>query len=259
MFLTSDRYFVRPLAADISVAGADQGWVLRSPPRESLRIEYDVVDRTSNEIVLHDRTSLSCESGVGAEGAPADATSASVAPADATSASVAPAPSPPADATPRVLVHLRGERPGVDFYRVDHADAAPATVGVRTVWLQEKFRELCTAPCDVELEPGRHRFALALDDGNPVLANPMLDVADSTTVTGGWIDRSGERTAGGVLGLTGLVLPAMGIPLAVDGLSRNNGLTEGGIGFGVIGLSVVLMVVGMVLGFHQDSAVVHFD
>ncbi len=71
VYLTPDRYVVRPRAADVSVAngGGGAGWVLRSGARASLRIEYDVVERSTGEVVLHQHAELSCQSGAGHDAA----------------------------------------------------------------------------------------------------------------------------------------------------------------------------------------------
>jgi hypothetical protein len=53
---------LRPLIAGIVAEGGPGGWTLRSGPRATMTIEYDVVDSRDQSVVIHDRATLSCGS-----------------------------------------------------------------------------------------------------------------------------------------------------------------------------------------------------
>ncbi len=96
VYLTPDRYVVRPSAADVSASdGQQSGWLLSSGPRASLTIDYDVVERATGEVVLHDQTELSCASGAASE----QPSPPSVSSASAVSDAEAPTPAPSAALT----------------------------------------------------------------------------------------------------------------------------------------------------------------
>lgn len=70
VYLTPDRYAVRVTAAGVNVQAGSAGWLLTSGTRAQLDVDYDVVDRGTNEVVLHDRATLACSSGTPARAAP---------------------------------------------------------------------------------------------------------------------------------------------------------------------------------------------
>jgi len=73
VYLTADRYEVRPSQSSISVSVEPTGWSLHGRAASALTIAYDVVDRTSGEVVLHDSATLACSSGASRPGiAPRD-------------------------------------------------------------------------------------------------------------------------------------------------------------------------------------------
>src|SRR5512143_3428892 len=72
VYLTPDRYVVVPRAVGVQVEATGDGWLLRSGTRASLTIDYDVADRSTNEVVLHDRATLLCASGLEASPLPDD-------------------------------------------------------------------------------------------------------------------------------------------------------------------------------------------
>ncbi len=76
--LTPDRYEVRLRAADVHAQPASDGWLLTSGGRAELALEYDVVERATGEVVLHDHATLQCASGPAAQ--PGVAARAPVAP-----------------------------------------------------------------------------------------------------------------------------------------------------------------------------------
>jgi hypothetical protein len=89
VYLTNDRYEVRPSQASIMVSVEPTGWSLHGRAASALTIAYDVVDRTTGEVVLHDSATLACSSGSSSPGlAPApSAPRASFAPGTESAAS----------------------------------------------------------------------------------------------------------------------------------------------------------------------------
>jgi len=63
VYLRSDRYEVRPTQTTVQVSVEPDGWSLHARSATSLSIDYDVVDRTTHEVVLSDHAMLSCGTG----------------------------------------------------------------------------------------------------------------------------------------------------------------------------------------------------
>lgn len=60
VYLHRDRFDVRPSDTSISVEAWSDGWSLRGHSLASLRIQYDVVDRGTGEVVLSSEATLTC-------------------------------------------------------------------------------------------------------------------------------------------------------------------------------------------------------
>lgn len=73
VYLGPDRYEVHPTQTSVIVSVEPTGWSLHARSTAALTIAYDVVDRTTHEVVLHDAATLSCTSGAPAPSAPAAA------------------------------------------------------------------------------------------------------------------------------------------------------------------------------------------
>ncbi len=63
VYLHRDRFDVRPSDTAISVEAWSDGWSLRGHSLASLTIQYDVVDRTTGEVVLSSQAILTCSDG----------------------------------------------------------------------------------------------------------------------------------------------------------------------------------------------------
>jgi hypothetical protein len=63
VYLGPDRYEVHPTQASVMVSVEPTGWSLHARSTAALTIAYDVVDRTTQEVVLHDTATLSCTAG----------------------------------------------------------------------------------------------------------------------------------------------------------------------------------------------------
>jgi hypothetical protein len=69
VYLTPDRFHLRPRSASITVVPEPEGWLLQGHGQTSVAIEYEVLDAARGEVVLHERAVLSCGS-TSAERAP---------------------------------------------------------------------------------------------------------------------------------------------------------------------------------------------
>jgi hypothetical protein len=63
VYLTADRYEVRPTQTSVAVQVEPEGWSLHMRSRTALTIAYDVLDRSSREVVLHASATLACSEG----------------------------------------------------------------------------------------------------------------------------------------------------------------------------------------------------
>jgi hypothetical protein len=63
VYLGPDRYEVHPTQASVIVSVEPAGWSLHARSSAALTIAYDVVDRATHEVVLHDSATLSCSAG----------------------------------------------------------------------------------------------------------------------------------------------------------------------------------------------------
>jgi len=114
------------------------------------------------------------------------------------------------------------------------------------------YAPICRDACVTRVPRGQYRFALALDDGAPVPLAPV-NIEQPSTLRAEYIDRSGYRTAGAVVGiggiLTGIVMVAASLTTG-HGDDHVNGPLMGG-GIAVIATSAIL---GSILGLQKDQA-----
>lgn len=184
-----------------------------------------------------------------------------------TSSLPAPAaiPTPPAEPSG---MHVRFTSPqeGIRFHRVTGSVNLPAVgvlpdEGFFSTWNRgHSFEPLCTAPCDMTMEPGEYELALSRGTGPAVVVPGLVHVVRNGTVTGEYLDRSDLRIAGavtaGVGGAGGLAV--MFMPLALLGTGSTNIDIVGWIVSGTV-ITCVSLIVGLVLGLQGDGAIVRFD
>jgi len=159
-----------------------------------------------------------------------------------------PVPAPPDEAVPvlpTVSVSLRSSEPGTVYF---------VRTGTATFFDEAGsfFRELCTAPCDVRVPPGQHRFSLRLhDDEGRIPVEPPVDIRGGEVLTANVFDAGPIRLFG-----WGLLLAAAvgGTAMMVVGRSEveNNGSST----LLVTGLSLFLGggLVGVLLCGVGDGA-----
>lgn len=63
VYLGPDAYEVRPTASSVMVSVEATGWSLHARATSALTIAYDVLDRATHEVVLHDTATLACSTG----------------------------------------------------------------------------------------------------------------------------------------------------------------------------------------------------
>jgi hypothetical protein len=123
------------------------------------------------------------------------------------------------------------------------------------------YAPVCNAPCATELVPGEYHFALSKDGGRPVPAASGV-LSGPAVLRADYIDKSGVRTAGAVIGIGGLI---GGIVMIVASVGSDqvcndagscyphdnvNGTLLGG------GIAVLLgsAILGSILGLEHDEA-----
>lgn len=118
---------------------------------------------------------------------------------------------PPSDATPPTVqgssntatLRLRAEngQEGLIFHMRTGLTSAHPRGGPLIV-----YQRLCTAPCEVNLEPGSYRFGLSLDENSVVGADSVVNVSGPSTLVGRYKSNTEARLSGVLLGLLAMVV-----------------------------------------------------
>lgn len=150
-----------------------------------------------------------------------------------------------------VEIRFEGE-PGLQLFRAQERTTA-------TAWTFDRER-LCAAPCTFETAAGAYELGLARPNGAVVPAGPV-DLMETGTLTGLYIDRSALRIAG----WTTMIVGALGggammiVPFV---------LTEGGneddetaVHWMMAGASALIVaeIIGIILAVQPDGAAFRFD
>lgn len=123
VYLTRDRFDVRPSDTAITVEAWSDGWSLHGHSLASLRIGYDVVDRASGEVVLRSEAILTCTD------APRDPTGSAI-------PSARPSREPTLDERTERVVIMSSDDPGRAAEVVGVVDVAGAQAdGSAGMWL----------------------------------------------------------------------------------------------------------------------------
>ena len=114
------------------------------------------------------------------------------------------------------------------------------------------YAPICADACVTRVPRGEYRLALSKDEGPAVPVGPVA-IEQSSTLRADYIDRSGLRTAGAVVGIGGIV---GGIALVVASLSTGHGddHLNGPLFGGGVGLIVSSAIIGSILGLQRDEA-----
>lgn len=110
------------------------------------------------------------------------------------------------------------------------------------------FETVCIAPCRAELPEGRIQLGVGPSDRNLIKAKQVVDITGDGVVYGSYVDRTGLRIAGVVIGAAGLlaasVLATAGLAASVsDSTTTELGDVDGGLmaAAGVTtGLSIII-------------------
>jgi hypothetical protein len=78
VYLGPDRYEVHPTQTTVMVSVEATGWSLHARSAAAMTIAYDVVDRATQEVVLHDTATLACAAGPSPSAAPHPTTTAAL-------------------------------------------------------------------------------------------------------------------------------------------------------------------------------------
>jgi len=71
------------------------------------------------------------------------------------------------------------------------------------------YKRLCTAPCEVKLEPGSYRFGLSLDENSVVDADSVANVSGRSTLVGRYTSYKAALISGVVLAILAEVVGAV--------------------------------------------------
>lgn len=142
------------------------------------------------------------------------------------------------------------------LHRLGATAMSTASSGFVTVrGRSELYERVCTAPCELTLDPGVHQFALAVG-ARPPFAAGALDITHAGTLRGVHVNHAGARAAGGIVFALGLIGAAVMVPLSfVFGWWGPNlplligGSVSGGVGL-LVGIPLMALRSGVVLRFE---------
>lgn len=122
-------------------------------------------------------------------------------------------------------------------------------------FMQNTFRPLCQAPCEIELPPREVRLAISRPGGPPILTEQPVTLRPGVEIEARYDDRTGRRAAGVVVTL--LSIPFAGL---TPWIAYEVGLLPGerdaavAIALAGSGLSVLSLVIGLALAAGGDHA-----
>ena len=181
---------------------------------------------------------------------------------------VAPAPPatppPPPAGAPRSgpsEVHFEPDEPDVALLRLSNAIPVERAVATDFQRWYALYSPVCQGPCATHLEAGANRLALA-KGGRIVPVNGPVVIDGPATLHGQYVDRSGLRATGLVIGLAGsiggfvmVVASAQSRAVCdVNGICVSTGMTNAPLLASGVSVLVVSAVVGSILTFQHDSA-----
>ena len=126
------------------------------------------------------------------------------------------------------------------------------------------YSPVCEGPCAVPMPPGHYRFALAKDGGPLVPIDFPVLIRGPAEIRGHYVDRSGTRTAGVLVGIGG-TLAGVVMLAASEGHERvcdnfgacyQRSTTDGTLVAGGIGVLLGSIIVGAVLVSQRDEATI---
>jgi hypothetical protein len=181
-----------------------------------------------------------------------------------------PSPGPPGPPTapPRADVRFDASEPGLRVLALGGEVPVSRVVGYRYGWWVEQgyapvYSPICSPPCSARLVPSEYRLALAKNAGGAVPASEIVSIAGPSSVHAEYVDRSGLRVAGWVVGVVGTVAGAIMIGASSrgrelvcdsDGNCFSRETFDGGWLAGGIVLVVGSVVTGSILISRRDEA-----
>lgn len=156
--------------------------------------------------------------------------------------------------TEGVRLTLRATRPDLTYHLLEGQSVGrvESRFGSDGEVRSELFRILCKAPCEVSIEPGSHRFALAVGDEAPVAAT-SLRIRGEATLEASYRSYELVRILGWVVGTGGVVAGSAVLFDPLVNRPANQDLDKGPV---ILGLGIILggAIVGGILGAIEDDA-----
>jgi len=126
------------------------------------------------------------------------------------------------------------------------------------------YSPVCDGPCAVPISPGHYQLALSQDGGSLVPVHSSILIDGPAEIRGKYIDRSGTRTAGAIVGIGGMLTGVVMLAAA----ERNNEVCDGyghcysrdtingTLAAGGVGVILGSLIVGAVLISQHDEAII---
>lgn len=128
--------------------------------------------------------------------------------------------------------------------------------------IARSYAPVCTGPCSARFAPGEYELALA--KGGHIARSPgRLMITQPSTIKGEYLDRSGVRLAGVLIGVGGIVGGTIMMVLSVhrDDVCDDSGLcyyhddVDGPLLAGGIALAIGGAIAGSIMAWQRDEAV----
>jgi hypothetical protein len=131
--------------------------------------------------------------------------------------------------------------------------------GPRYWWIEQGYTPtyglLCPGPCTTSIAPGTYRLALARDGDPPVPARETISIAGPSKLHASYVDHSGERLAGLLVGVGGSTVGAL---MAITAMRATDVLDQPLMVSG-IGVALGSLIAGGALASVNDEAHVTVD
>lgn len=173
---------------------------------------------------------------------------------------------PPAE--PPVEVRFDSNEPGLRVLALSSVVPVERVVGSRYGWwlapgVAPMYRPVCREPCSVQLVPGPYRLALAKGGVGAVPVREPVVIQGPSAIHGTYVDRTGLRVAGWVVGIGGAIGGAVMMGVSArnreticdpDGFCFQRVQYDWGLLGGGIAVVVASVIVGSILLAQHDEA-----
>jgi hypothetical protein len=126
------------------------------------------------------------------------------------------------------------------------------------------YAPVCDGPCAIPMPPGHYQLALSKDGGSLVRVDASILIRGPSEIRGSYIDRSGTRTAGAVVGIGGTLAGIVMLAAAESsdnvcdsyGYCYRKATIDGTLAAGGVGVMLGSIIVGAVLLSQRDEAII---